>query len=174
MTEARKGTLLIVDDEPHLRELLAEMLAPHADEIVMAENGKEALAIVMSGAVDAVLTDINMPVMTGLNLLAELRRQFMQIPVVILTGYGDKNSILEALRLNATDFLEKPFGETAVISAIEKALFNGVLLKEMEAIVDQEYENSTLTAEELVKHKRQKKITLGLKLGISSSLKKAA
>lgn len=169
-----QGTLLIVDDEVDIREILTEILSPYASQILTAGNGKEALQLVKSGKVDAVITDINMPEMTGLQFLAEARALFLQTPVVILTGYGDKAAVLEALRLDATDFLEKPFPNDLTIEAAKKALSYGLALRKVEEEIEEAFKNSSLPADKLAKLKKSKRITLGMKLGFSSYIKKTA
>lgn len=169
-----KGTLLVVDDDQDLREVLVDMLTPLVEKVVTAENGKKALAIVNQGGVDAVITDIKMPVMTGLQFLAEVRAVFNQIPVIVLTAFGDKANSIEALRLNATDFLEKPFSTQELEIVVQKALAYGVALREMEAQVDELFAHTTLPADEVQRMKKVKRIVLGMKLGFSTYTKKAA
>lgn len=113
--------LLIVDDEPDLRDVLAYVLADSVKTVQMASNGKEALPIIKTGKIDVVLSDINMPEMNGLELLAEVRRQGLDTPFVFLTAYGDAEKRAEAQRLGASDFLEKPFKKPHVIAAMQKA-----------------------------------------------------
>ncbi len=103
------GTILIVDDEEMIRDLLYEMLIESGNyRILTAKNGKEGLDITMQEDVDLVLTDLRMPVMGGMELLAELRKRQPDIAVVILTGFGRREDVIEALRLGASNFLLKP------------------------------------------------------------------
>ncbi len=104
-----EGTILIVDDEEMIRDLLTDMLAESGNyRILTSVNGKEALELIHQTEVDLVLTDLRMPVMGGMELLAELRKTKPDIPVVILTGYGRREDAIEALRLGASNFLMKP------------------------------------------------------------------
>jgi YesN/AraC family two-component response regulator len=104
-----EGTILLVDDEKLIRDLLVEMLSETGTyTLLTAENGKEALAVCAQHEIDLVFTDLRMPVMEGLELLAELRRTHPQIPVVILTGCGRREDVIEAMRLGASNFLMKP------------------------------------------------------------------
>ncbi len=162
------GKLLIIDDEPDLLENLAEILEPLCSEIRTAANGIEALVIVKSDEIDAILTDIKMPKMTGLQFLAEIRSQFYHTPVVILTGHSDKENMLEALRLNATDLLEKPFSVEGVVETMSKALELGRGIREMENEIDKLLNNSNLPADRLARVKKMKKITGAMKLGFST------
>jgi len=162
----KKGILLIVEDEPVLRQVLLEILSPLADEIRTAEDGQVGLAAVKSGEVDAIIADISMPVMNGLQFLAEVRSLALQTPFVILTAYGDKENIVEALRLNAVDFIEKPCKPEEVRNVIAKALNYGLALRELEEQINELYKNSTLPPEKIAHIKKIKKLTSGIKLGM--------
>lgn len=83
------GTILIVDDEKMIRDLLVAMLLESGQyRMLEAENGRDALQICQSEDVDLIFTDLKMPVMGGMELLAEMRRLKPEIPIVILTGFG--------------------------------------------------------------------------------------
>ncbi len=117
------GTILVVDDELMVRELLVEILSTAGNyNILTADNGKEALDICLSHEVDLVFTDLRMPEMGGMELLAELRRDKPEIPVVILTGFGRREDAIEALRLGASNFLLKPQEVDQVHSIASKIL----------------------------------------------------
>jgi CheY-like chemotaxis protein/anti-sigma regulatory factor (Ser/Thr protein kinase) len=117
------GTILIVDDEKMIRDLLVDMLSEAGDyEIQSAINGKEALEICENEEIDLVFTDLRMPVMTGMEFLAEVRDKKPDIPVVILTGYGRREDVIEALRLGASNFLMKPQEVELVHSIANKIL----------------------------------------------------
>ncbi|RJP31483.1 MAG: response regulator [Candidatus Omnitrophota bacterium] len=118
-----EGTILVVDDELMIRELLVEILTNAGDyHILTADNGKKALNICNDYEVDLVFTDLRMPEMNGMELLAELRRDKPEIPVVILTGFGRREDAIEALRLGASNFLLKPQEVDQVHSIASKIL----------------------------------------------------
>ncbi len=169
-----KGTLLIAEDEIDFRNILVELTKPFADEVLTATNGKEALQLVKSGKVDAVLTDIKMPLMTGLQFLAETRSLLLQTPVIVLTGFGDVAAYQEAIRLDATDLLEKPCDHSLIETAVKKALAYGMALRNMEIEIDQLYADSNLPADSVAKIKKIRRLTQGMKLGFSSYTKKAS
>ncbi len=104
----KKSRLLLVDDEAVILKILKNMLEDDADIIDSAANGKLALDLMEGAIYDAVVTDISMPQMTGLQMIAEMRRREIETPVLILSSYSDKDNILHALRLGVLDFLEKP------------------------------------------------------------------
>ncbi len=97
--------------------------------------------------------------MSGLQLLGEVRHLSLEVPFVVLTAYADKVNMLEALRLNATDFLEKPFDRLALLDVMGRALKLGVALREVERTLDSLYSGSTLPPDELI---RQREMRRGL------------
>ncbi|MFN7825344.1 MAG: response regulator [Pseudobdellovibrionaceae bacterium] len=121
-----KGHILIVEDEVDLREILASLLEEHADQVLQVGDGVEALEIIKNNRVHAILTDINMPKKTGLQFLAEIRKAGIEIPVVIMSGYGDRVNTIEALRLGALDFFDKPVRETVLVEVMQRALKIGL------------------------------------------------
>ena len=154
------GHLLIVDDEEDIQEILSEMLSKSAAIIRTASNGHEALSIIKSGAVDAVLSDINMPDMNGLELLFQIRNLHMDVPFVFLTGYADKVKSVEALRLGATDFLEKPFEQETVIEVMRKALELGIAIKDVAAETETLYMSQNIPPDQRLRLKRAKQAVM--------------
>jgi len=132
MDQFDKATILVVDDEPFLLSILCARLSGFGARILTAENGQQALDYVKAEQIDAVLTDIDMPVMTGLEFLSKIRELGYLTPVVILTGQGDQANMLTALRLGATDFLDKPFDSNVVNEVMQKALRLGMASRSME------------------------------------------
>lgn len=119
-----EGTILIVDDEKIIRELLVAMLQEAGNyRLLTATNGREALEICQRDAdIDLVFTDLRMPVMGGMELLAELRPKRPDLPIVILTGYGRREDVIESLRLGASNFLIKPQEVDMVYTVASKIL----------------------------------------------------
>lgn len=103
-----KGNLLIVDDEVMILSKLQMFLEDLAEHIYTAENGPEALAILAKEKVHCVLCDINMPKMTGVEVLKQIRQSNPHLPFIFYTGHGNKELMLEAAKLGAFDFLDKP------------------------------------------------------------------
>ncbi len=133
----KDGVLLIVDDEPDLRDVLVEHLSGVASRCITAKSGKEALNLLLSEKPDAILSDITMPSMNGLELLAELRKQDIPTPFIFLTGYSDKEKVTQALRMGALDFHEKPFDRHRLLESVKIALEIGVQLRNLEADLDE-------------------------------------
>jgi DNA-binding NtrC family response regulator len=115
-------TLLIVDDEEMLRDILVEQLQCLGVHIETAPDGQAALEILRSQTIEAVLCDISMPQMTGLELFQAVNMLDLHTPFVFLTAYDDKRSLMKALRLGAMDFILKPFDSKELISVVERAL----------------------------------------------------
>ncbi|PCI27480.1 MAG: hypothetical protein COB67_08410 [SAR324 cluster bacterium] len=101
-------TMLLVDDEALIREVTREMLEDHIAEYIEAENGQEALDLLEQREVDLILTDIRMPVMDGMELIRKVRRDHLDIPIVVMSSFSDEKTILQALREGANNFLRKP------------------------------------------------------------------
>lgn len=121
----QEATLLIVDDEPEILEMLVDVLRDSVPQIATAKNGKEALEKFKKGRFAAILSDIAMPEMNGLDLLEAVRQIDRSIPFVVLTGFGDKQAVIRALRLGAFDFLEKPMNTSQLRSVVKAAIESG-------------------------------------------------
>lgn len=123
-----KGKLLIVDDEKDIHEILEVMLSDVVTEIEHAFDGKEALEKIKSNTFHAVLSDINMPKLNGLELLKQVRSLGLNVPFVILTAFGDKEKAIEALKLGAFDFLDKPWEEENLKDVVGRSLELGLYI----------------------------------------------
>lgn len=132
-----KARILIVDDEEDLRDVLAHQLRGLNATIDTAENGRTALGLAKQNWYDAILSDISMPEMSGLEFLAGLREKGVDSPFVFLTGFGDKSKALEALRLGAFDFMEKPWEPETLRTTMGKAVELGLRLRNLDAELEQ-------------------------------------
>lgn len=117
-----KSTVLCVDDEPELLEIIASALEPHFDEIVTATNGFTAIEIMKHKHIDVVLTDFKMPKMNGIELVEEIKKLKPLLPIIMVTGNGGDSMILDSLRSGAFDILDKPFREEVLINRVKNAL----------------------------------------------------
>ena len=115
----------VVDDDESARESLAFLLEA-ADFTVVSHASALALldALPLDGA-GCVITDMRMPDMTGLELVRELNARGSRVPVIMITGHGDIPLAVEAMRAGVADFIEKPFGESRMIDALNRALEAG-------------------------------------------------
>ncbi len=100
--------VLVVDDEPIIRDLLRAMLVGMKTKVDVAENGVDAQKKVLSGSYELVITDINMPEMDGIALLKWLKEKKPEIETVVMTGYDITEEMLETIGNNAMEYFEKP------------------------------------------------------------------
>ncbi len=114
--------ILIVDDEEKIRVLLKIMLVAAGHQVYQAENGHVALELLLKQPVDMVITDMRMDEMGGMELLAAIREKQLGCPVVFVTAFASMDSVVDALRLGAADYLIKPFEERDVLLAVERTL----------------------------------------------------
>ena len=115
-------TILIVDDEAGVRELLADALGMSGYTTVEAADGIEALTILHRQTVDLLLIDINMPKMDGFQLLEKHRHDGHETPAILLSARGDRSDITTGLKLGADDYVTKPFGLEELVLRIAAVL----------------------------------------------------
>ena len=113
--------VLIADDEINIRRVLEAILRRDGYEVVTAANGDEALAR-MSRDINTVITDLKMPGLDGMGLLKRLSVDFPDVPVVMITAHGSVESAVEAVKLGAFDYVEKPFDQEQIRQIVTKAL----------------------------------------------------
>lgn len=104
----RNATLLIVDDEIDITKIVSKLMEMDVTTILTATNGKDALEIFDKNQVDCILSDINMPIMNGIEFVKEIRKRNLNVPFIFYTGYGTKRLMVEALKYGAFDFINKP------------------------------------------------------------------
>ena len=156
--------LLIAEDEPDLLEILVELLSPLGFPIETAKNGNELFAKALRNDIAAILSDIKMPGLTGIEVLQILRDKDIHTPVIFLTGYGDKNIVVEALRLGAFDFLDKPFDFSELNNTVSEALDIGQRLKSIDEEVNNLVKKYNIQKEDIGKFKEVQKTILIMKI----------
>ncbi len=119
--------ILVVDDEESIREFFEIMLKREGYQVLSASNGKEGLEQLKKHQVDLIISDIQMPEMSGMELLAQVKEQDPEMPVVMITAFGSTDTAVEAMKLGASDYLQKPFKLDEVKLIIAKALEERVL-----------------------------------------------
>lgn len=117
--------ILVADDDDDIRQLLAKSLRRDHYEVIEARDGLDLLNMVeRTVSPSVIVTDIRMPGLTGLAVLTVLREVGARIPIILMTAHGDDDIRLEAERLGATAFFEKPFDiddlRTAIINVVER------------------------------------------------------
>jgi DNA-binding NtrC family response regulator len=101
--------ILIVDDNTELREILEEYLRGEGGDIDGASNGKEALAKHSQAPYDLIITDLNMPEVTGMEMIRRIKQENDVTEFIIITGYASLDSAVEAVKMGAFDYIVKPF-----------------------------------------------------------------
>lgn len=129
-----KAKILVVDDEPDMLWTLSRLLRGQGFEVLTAENGQKALALIFQAGPGLIILDKALPDMDGLERLKEVKERFPLIPVIIITGYGDIPSAVEAIRLGAYDYVTKPFDNLSIVSLVNKALKETCSRKERESL----------------------------------------
>jgi DNA-binding NtrC family response regulator len=103
------GSILVVDDEILIRDLLYDFFQDQGWNIAVAESAEKALELLKSRQIDLVLADIKMPGMDGLELTSEIHQSYPKLPVVLMTGFPSVETAVAALRKKAADYITKPF-----------------------------------------------------------------
>jgi DNA-binding response OmpR family regulator len=112
--------ILVVDDEPYIRDLIRDTLKIRKYEAATAANGVEALDILARESFDIVVTDVVMPGMGGLELVKHLKKNHPQVRVIVLTGYPRQSDIGDFLLQGADEFLPKPFRGNDLVAVIRR------------------------------------------------------
>lgn len=120
MTDAAR--VLIVDDEPNIRLTLRTMLESAGIVVEEAADGASALAAFLRAPFDAVVLDLRMPGMDGLEVLRRLRAHHPSVPVVVVTAHGTVDAAVEAMKDGAYDFLQKPFDPVQIRDVVRRML----------------------------------------------------
>lgn len=133
-----KETILIIDDSREIiKHLSTQLLPAFGYNTVHAPSGDKGLELIRQIEPDLVMLDLNLPGMTGLDVLQALATDKIDIPVVLMTGYGSEKAAIEAFRLGVKDYLVKPFTVDEVIGTIERALVESRLRHDKERLIAQ-------------------------------------
>ncbi len=113
--------ILVIDDEPQIRRALSAGLRGHGHEVIPAARGKEGLEIIATGGIDAVILDLGLPDLDGVEILRRLRG-WSEVPVIILSVRAAQNDKIRALDAGADDYVEKPFGMGELLARVRAVL----------------------------------------------------
>jgi nitrogen regulation protein NR(I) len=123
------GTILVVDDDPQLRQSFEKLLAQEGHAVKTAANGEAALAAVQAALPDLVIMDVRMPGLSGLETFRRLHEIEPKLPVIIMTAFGTTETAIEATKLGAFDYVLKPFDIPDILALIEQALEAGRFMR---------------------------------------------
>ena len=133
--KVKQANILLVDDDRNFLRVLTYHVREFGFHPTPVSSGKEALDRLSSEKVDLVVTDLKMPVMDGLQLVAAIRQLSPQLPVIVLTAHGSIDKAVEAIKLGASDFLTKPFEKEEMHQTMVNALKMADLIEENQALV---------------------------------------
>src|SRR5512137_373698 len=131
---SRAGSILVIDDEEIMREILEALLAPEGYEVRLASNGAEGLDLARAMPFDAAVVDVMMPGMDGLAVLDELKKIDDDMAVVMVTAYASIDTAVDAMKRGALDYITKPFKNDEVLLVLRNAVERRRLVAENRAL----------------------------------------
>lgn len=129
MEKGKSGSILIVDDDPSVLDSSSLLLSEYGYRVVSSSSAKDALNKLQSENIDVVVTDIVMPVTSGIELLRQVHDIDPQVPVILMTAYADMEKVIDALKIGAYDFIIKPFTADLLFHSVEKAVHYNRLIQ---------------------------------------------
>ncbi len=138
-------SILIIDDEPHLPHQFARYLKKHGYEVATVADGEAGLQVLQKDSIDLVLLDLRLPKMSGLEVLERIRTFDQELPVVMLTAYGDVESAVAAMKLGASDYLLKGFDLDELLLVVRRALETSAMYRELRQLRRERSENYHFT-----------------------------
>ena len=127
-------TILVVDDEPNYLIVLSELLRDEDYEVYTADSGISGLKVARETDLDLVITDMKMPGMDGIELLAKLKEFNKHLPVILITAYAEVDKAVEAMHLGAFTYLAKPFSNEQLLASVQKAAEHYGLVREIQRL----------------------------------------
>jgi len=119
--EQESYTILVIDDEEPLRRLLQKELASDNREVLVVGDALEAMEMIRNTLFDVIILDLRLPGVTGLELLVEVKKNVPHAEVVMISGHGDIDTAVQAMKLGAYDFVQKPFNLEQLDLLVERA-----------------------------------------------------
>src|SRR5450432_3209557 len=129
--------ILVVDDEENIRLVLRTLLKKHGFDVEVADSGEAALALLDAFDPNVILTDVRMPKMGGMDLLATLKAKQYPATVIVMSAFGNVDLALEAMKAGAYDYVSKPFKPDEIVLALRKAEERESLRRENRALKEQ-------------------------------------
>src|SRR5260370_10474753 len=131
------ASILIVDDELSMRQFLTHLFQREGHAIRVAENGRQAMAMLRQQPADVIISDVKMPDMGGIDLLRAARELQPEVEVIMMTAFANEQTAHEAFLLGAFDFVHKPFDNDRLKEKVARALQNISIVREKPALQDQ-------------------------------------
>lgn len=122
MASELTGRILIVDDDPYFLRVLSRILSGESFQVTTAEGAAQAAQVLKENSFDIVISDLRLPDGDGLSILQQVRKAGLEVPVVILTAYGEVDSYLEAMNAGVTEYLNKPVKSEELIAVVRTCL----------------------------------------------------
>ena len=132
----KKKIILLVDDEEIILKSLSRDLRTEGYDVITAENGESAIAELKNKDFDLVITDLMMEGLDGMQVLKQAKKSALDLPVIILTGYGKMSSAIDALRLGADDYMLKPCNVGELFFRVSNCLKKNELMKKIKLYED--------------------------------------
>ncbi len=126
--------ILVIDDERSIRNTMKDILEFENHKVSLAENGKAGLDTALSQAFDVIFSDIKMPEMDGIELLAQLIEKEVEAPVIMISGHGNIDTAVDCIKKGAFDFIEKPIDLNRLLITVKNALERGSLVTETKTL----------------------------------------
>ena len=134
-------SILIIDDEPHLPHQFARYLRKHGYEVATVADGESGLEVLQKDNIDLVLLDLRLPKMSGLEVLERIRETDQELPVVMLTAYGDVQTAVAAMKLGAVDYLLKGFDLDELLLVVRRGLETSAMYRELRQLRHERSDN---------------------------------
>ena len=125
------GAVLVVDDDPDMREMVHDMLKDRGHQVATAASGQEVLKLLGEEDYSVVLSDLRMKGMQGIELLTEIKKTFPDISVILMTAFGSVETAVEAMKHGASDYLAKPVKKDELIRVVERVIREAALRREV-------------------------------------------
>jgi len=152
----------VIDDDEAMRESLAFLLGTAGIEVQAYESATAFLDVAPKIKTGCVITDVRMPGLSGVDLLRRLRELKVDLPVIVITGHGDVTLAVQAMKIGAIDFLEKPFDDEVLLASVRSAL------NQLDRDSERQAERSEIEARLAALSKRERDVLDGLVGGLAN------
>lgn len=159
-----KGNVYVIDDDPAMRDSLDFLLGSAGFNVMLFDSALKFLETMPNLTFGCVVSDVRMPGMDGIDLLRQLKKEPKTLPIVIMTGHGDVPLAVEAMKLGAIDFLEKPFEDERLVVMISTALSQAANQSKTESV------NADIASRIASLSPRERQVMDGLVAGLSNKL----